>query len=114
MLTLALNQISIGGTNGESRFKAGAVPQLYSWRRAICKLQYAIGRESQKTRIRLFSTTFEVKGVGTSAVPRDCSTPLADSGKGFFFLGTPRPGAFFFHTSRRSSEQRNYRVDRYA
>jgi hypothetical protein len=60
--------IHIGGANGESRFNAGAVPQLYFRWKANCTLQAAIHRESQKTRIRQFSTTFEVKGVGTSAV----------------------------------------------
>jgi hypothetical protein len=89
----------VGGTNGESRFKAGAVPQLYSWLNANCKLQSAICQESQKTRIRLFSTTFEVKGVGTSAVPRGCRPlPLLMSGKGVFVSHRERPcqGAFLF------------------
>jgi hypothetical protein len=75
--------------------KAGSRPALS--RNCISdkrKLQLAICQESQKTRIRLFSTTFEVKGVGTSAVFRDCSTPLADSGKGFFSENAPSWGAF--------------------
>jgi hypothetical protein len=60
-------------------------------------LQYAIGRESQKTRIRLFSTTFEVKGVGTSAVPRGCHPlPLLISGKGFLFLIASAPARALF------------------
>ena len=86
----------IGGTNGENRFKAGAVPQLYSWRRANCKLQSALYRESQKTRIRLFATTFEVKGVGTSTVsPWLSSAPLADIRQGaFFFCERPELGRF--------------------
>jgi len=68
------------------------------------KLQVAVAvcRESQKTRIRLFSTTFEVKGVGTSAVLRDCSTPLADSGKGFFVSLRERPCRDRFHFQFRS------------
>jgi hypothetical protein len=89
----------VGGTNGESRFKAGAVPQLYSWPNANCKLQSAICRESQKTRIRLFSTTFEVKGVGTSTVPPWLSsTPLADVRQGVFVSHRERPcqGASLF------------------
>ena len=64
-------------------------------------MQSAIGWESQKTRIRLFATTFEVKGVGASAVPRGCHPlPLLISGKGFSFVRTPQSGAFFFGVGR--------------
>jgi len=63
--------------------------------------QSALRPESQKTRTRLFTTTVEVKGVGTSAVPRSCHPlPLLIPGKGFSFSRTPLAGAFFFDVDR--------------